>query len=97
MLTVKLRSTLGAAFQLALPAWDARNVQVPAARSVTVVPLTVQIVVVWEAKETASPEVAVALTDIGVWSSRVVGGAVNVMVWLALAIVKLRSTLGAAL
>jgi hypothetical protein len=46
---------------LALPPWFAAMVQVPAVTPVTVVPLTVQILVVRELKLTGSPEVAVAL------------------------------------
>ena len=40
--TAKFWGTWGAAFQSASPAWSAAIVQVPAATSVTVVPLTVQ-------------------------------------------------------
>jgi hypothetical protein len=46
---------------LALPAWFAAIVQVPAFITVTVLPLTVQMLVVRELKLTGSPEVAVAL------------------------------------
>ena len=45
-----------------LPACAARIVQVPAALIVTVLPLTAHTVVVVDAKVTASPEEAVALT-----------------------------------
>jgi bifunctional DNase/RNase len=47
---------------LALPACDAWIVQVPTATSVTVAPDTVQTVEVVEAKLTARPDDAVALT-----------------------------------
>jgi hypothetical protein len=40
------RSTAAAAFQFASPAWEARSVQVPALRTVTVEPETVQTLVV---------------------------------------------------
>ena len=54
-----------AAFQLALPAWLALIVQVPTATNVTVVPETVQMLVVAEVKATVRPEEAVALRVIG--------------------------------
>jgi hypothetical protein len=45
-----------------LPAWDAVIEHVPVATNVAVVPFTVQTVVVVDAKLTASPEVAVAVS-----------------------------------
>jgi hypothetical protein len=63
--TVKERSTLGAAAYVALPACEARIVQVPAATIVTVLPLTVQTGSVNEENETGSPEEAVAGTAKG--------------------------------
>ena len=64
--TVKLRETGVAAAQVPLPAWEAWIVQVPAVRNEAVVPLTVQTLVVCEAKLTAKPEVAVADSASGV-------------------------------
>ena len=49
-----------AAVKLALPAWLAVMLQVPAATSVTVLPLTVQTLAVFDVKLTARPELAVA-------------------------------------
>ena len=46
---------------MALPAWLAEMVQVPAATPVTVLPATVQVLGVMLAKVTGRPEVAVAL------------------------------------
>jgi hypothetical protein len=60
--TEKLWLTGVAAAQLELPGCVALIVQVPAATIVTVDPDKVQTAVVVEAKVTASPEVAVALT-----------------------------------
>ena len=62
LLIVKDCWTWGAAFQFALPAWSALIVQVPTVTKVTVVPETVQTLVVAEVKATASAEEAVALT-----------------------------------
>ena len=59
-LTAKLRVTMGAGAKLLLPGWLAVMEHVPAARTVTVVPTTVQTGCVFEAKETGSPEEAVA-------------------------------------
>ncbi len=92
--TVKLCSTAGAAFQLALPACVASIVQVPGLSRVTVVPLVPEVAqtpVVFDSKPTVRPEVAVASIVIGLWSRRFSAGAVNVIVWLPLAIVKLCS------
>ena len=54
LLIVKDCWTWGAAFQFALPAWSALIVQVPTVTKVTVVPETVQTLVVAELKVTAS-------------------------------------------
>lgn len=53
------------AAQLALPACEALIVQVPTAARVTVPPETLHTAAVVEAKVTARPEVAVALTGKG--------------------------------
>jgi hypothetical protein len=54
--------TSGAALNVALPAWSAAIVHVPAATPVTTLPETVQIVGVSELNVTARPELAVAVT-----------------------------------
>jgi hypothetical protein len=59
---LKLRVTALAAAKSALPAWVASIEQVPTETNVTVLPETVQTVEVVDAKLTASPELAVALT-----------------------------------
>jgi hypothetical protein len=82
--TVKLRDTGDAAAQVPLPTCEAWIVQVPAltkvvTKTVAVEPLTVQTPVVWEAKLTAKPELAVAesvSSALAVW----VPGALNVIV-----------------
>ena len=63
--TVKVRSTVGAAAYVALPSWLATNEHVPPARIVTVLPATVQIAGVVDAKLTGNPELAVALIVYG--------------------------------
>jgi hypothetical protein len=63
--TMKLWITGAAAAKFGFPAWSAAMVQVPTAARATVTPETVQTVVVDDAKLTASPEEAVALTVIG--------------------------------
>jgi hypothetical protein len=68
---------------LALPGWVAWMVQAPAATSVTVTPDTVQTGVVVEAKATARPEEAVALTVNGAEPYARLESAPKVMVWLA--------------
>ena len=57
--------TCGAAFQLALPAWLALIVQVPTLMRLMVEPETVQVGVVAEVKVTLRPELALALSVIG--------------------------------
>ena len=64
---------------MALPAWLAAIVQVPAATPVTVEPETVQMVVVSELNVTGSPELAVALS-VPVPPTVSVGAAPNVIV-----------------
>jgi hypothetical protein len=88
LLIVKPRCTCMAAFQLVLPAWSALIVQVPTVTKVTVVPDTVQTLVVADVMVTASPEEAVALTVTGPWSKRLSASAAKVIVWLPLLIVK---------
>ena len=67
---------------MALPGCVALIVQVPAATSVTVEPDTVQTAVVADAKLTANPEEAVALTVNGGVPSVWFESAPKVMVWL---------------
>ena len=69
--------------------------QVPTETSVTVVPLTVQIGVVVEAKLTVKPELAVAASVTEPLPKTTEVGCVNVIVWLACVTLKLCVT-GAA-
>ena len=62
LLMVMLLLTCEAAAKVPLPAWFALMVQVPAVRMLTVVPLTVQTLVVLEVKATVNIEVDEALT-----------------------------------
>ena len=81
---------------MALPAWLAAIVQVPASRSVTVEPKTVHTVGVSELNATAKPELAVADT-VAVPPTVSVGAAPNVIVWLPGPTVMVWVTCGAAL
>ena len=78
--TAKLCTTDVAGMKFALPAWLAVMEHWPAASSVTVEPLTVQIAPVVEAYVTARPEVAVADRITGVPSTRAPGLAKEI-VW----------------
>ena len=78
--TVKLCETGVAAAYVPLPACEACIVQVPAATNVALVPLTVQMPVVCEAKLTANPELAVAASVNGV-PTVCAPGLANVIVW----------------
>ena len=69
---------------------------VPLATSVTVAPETVQTLVVVNEMLTVNPELAVALTGNAASPSVLSGSAPKVIVWLALATVKLCVTCGAA-
>jgi hypothetical protein len=62
--TVKLLVTGAAAAYVLLPACEAVIEQVPTAMNVAVVPLTVQVCGVSDAKATGSPELAVAMSVI---------------------------------
>src|SRR5579862_1593334 len=80
---VKLRSTAGAAFQFALPAWLALIVPAPVVWNVRIspeVPEVVQTLRVFDSKLTVRPEVALAASVMGPWSRRFSAGAVNVIV-----------------
>src|SRR5262249_12920052 len=84
LLTVKLRSTDGAGLKLAFPAWSACTVQTPAPTSVIEAglgPLPVHTDGVVVEKLTVRPELAVALTVIGVCSIVLLVMAPNVIVW----------------
>ena len=70
--------------KLALPACAACSVQLPAAFSVTVLPLTVQMAVVVELKLTVRPDVAVALTENGAAPKVLPPGAAKLIVCPAL-------------
>ena len=70
---------------MALPGCEAWIVQVPAARMVTVVELTVQTGEVSDAKLTTSPDEAVALTVNGTAPNVLPPSALNVIVWLVCA------------
>ena len=79
-----------------MPTWLAVIEHVPAARGVSVEPLTVQMLVVVEAKLTVSPELAVAVKVNGETGSVTVAGAPKVMVWEPWLTVKLWLTEEAA-
>jgi hypothetical protein len=74
---------------LALPAWLAAIEQEPSARTVTVLPATVQTEVVVEAKLTANPELAVAPIVNGATPKLTLLSAPNVIVCDAAFTVKL--------
>ena len=83
-----------------MPAWVALTVQVPVASSVTVAglaPLAVQTAGVSAANVTGRPDVAVALIVKGDWSSVLLDGPANEIVWFALDAMKLWLTEGAGL
>jgi hypothetical protein len=93
LVTVKDRITwVAAAHVEASPAWLAATAQLPALTTVTVFPLTVQIVGDVELNVTARPELAVALTVNGAAVAGTAGNALKVMVCGFFAIVKLRVT-----
>jgi hypothetical protein len=74
---------------LALPPWFAAMVQVPALTPVTVLPLTVQTLVVKELRLTRSPEVAVALAVVVPPTPKELGLKLMVpMVWLPMPTVR---------
>ena len=86
--TVTVRVTVAAAATLALPAWLAARVQLPADTSVSVVPLTVQTAGVLDVKVTAKPALDVA-TSAGAGVPRVwLPGELKVMVCTAGATLK---------
>ena len=67
-----------------MPAWLAVSEQVPAARNVTDVPLTVQTDSVVLVNVTVSPDDAVPLTVRGDWAIGFEPGLANVIAWFAL-------------
>ena len=81
---------------MALPVCAARMVQVPAATSVTVVPLTVHTAVVVDENVTASPDVVVALTVNAAVPYVLPPNAAKAIVCATFATMKLWSTLVAA-
>jgi hypothetical protein len=78
--TSKEFETFGAAARVASPAWLATTVQVPAAASDKVVPLTVHTAGVVEANATVKPEVAVASSGAGAVPRTWLPGDAKVMV-----------------
>ena len=94
--TVMVTVTFAPAATLALPAWLATIVQVPADTSVSAVPLTVHTAVVLEATVTVSPALELNISA-GVAVPKVwLPGDVKVIVWVACATLKLRDTKVAA-
>ncbi|MBV5332710.1 hypothetical protein JZU54_03915, partial [bacterium] len=92
---LKLCVTCGAGLKLALPAWLAVSVQVPAASALRVLPETRQIPIVLLARVTANPELAVALS-VAVLPTLMLGAGSKVILWLAGPLLKLALTLFAA-
>ncbi|WP_246674454.1 hypothetical protein [Mesorhizobium sp. B2-2-2] len=74
---------------MALPAWSASMVQVPAESNVTELPLTVHTAVVVEVKATIRPEEVVALSVTGPLVNAAFAGCVKLIVCVPLAIVPL--------
>jgi hypothetical protein len=85
--TVKLRWTWPAAFQLASPAWSALTVQVPVATNVSVVPDTVHTPVVADVNATVSPALDVPVSVSGEADSDASESGAKVIVCAPLAIV----------
>lgn len=81
---------------MALPACDASTVQVPALTSVTLVPVTVHVAGVVDAKATGRLDDDVALTGTGPVPKVLPGSEANVMVWLAAVTENCWLTVGAA-
>ena len=73
-----------------MPAWFAAIVQVPAATIVTLLAETVHTEVVVELNATARPEVALAVSAMGVVLKLWFAGPVKEIVWLALAMVSVK-------
>ena len=95
--TTMLRTTAGAAAYTALPAWTPRILQVPAFLSVTMSPLTVQIVAVVDDSVTGSPDDANGVrTTVGTGIACGPGSGI-VIVWGALVTLNERLMAGAAL
>lgn len=80
--TLNERETVVAAAKVLLPAWLASMLQVPAATSVRVVPLTLHTPGVVDVSVTVRPEVALATRALGVSPKVWLAGALNVMVWV---------------
>ena len=95
-ITLNERDTLAAAAKVLLPAWLASMLQVPAATSVSVVPLTVQTPGVVDTSETVRPDVELATSALGVSPKVCVAGALKVMVWALLTTAKFWVTVAAA-
>ena len=78
--TAKVCDTAGAAAKAPLPDWLASMLQFPAPNNVTLVPVTVQMLVVAELKVTAKLEEAVAVRATGVSVINFAPGLAKVMV-----------------
>jgi sRNA-binding protein len=72
---------------MALPAWAAVTVQIPAETRVTVVPLTLHTVDGAAVKVTARPEDAVALSVTGDWARVFLANAAKLIVWATLTMI----------
>jgi len=96
LFTEKLCATCGAALYVAFPAWSALIVHVPTARTVTLVPETLQVPGVAVVKATARLELAEAEIAKGASPKFLFASALKVIVWLAFDTVKGCETVGAA-
>lgn len=94
--TVKVLVTAVAAAKPALPGWVAVMLQLPAANSVSVLPLTVQTTGVVDVNDTARPEVALATSAGGAVPRVWLLGELKLMLCAAAATVKLWETAVAA-
>ena len=88
-LTLKVRLTVCAAAKLALPAWSAFMVQLPAVTKVKAPPdVIVHTPVVEEVKVTVALDVAVAV-NVGLVPKACVPGSAKVIVWVAVGVTAL--------
>ena len=88
-LTLKVRLTVCAAAKLALPAWSAFMVQLPAVTKVKAPPdVIVHTPVVEEVKVTVALDVAVAV-NVGLVQKACVPGSAKVIVWVAVGVTAL--------
>ena len=94
--TVKVWDIVAAAAKKPLPAWLASTVQLPAVCKFSVVPTTVHTAGVLEASNTVKPEVALATKGPGATPSVWLPGDTKLMPCGAAAMLKVRTTAGAA-